>query len=94
MKELLPLGTIVTLKNGTKKIMIVGRLQKQKENGKVYDYAACLWPEGMIDSQHFYLFDHEQIHILYYIGMQSSEEFQFRFVLEDEMKKLKEEGRY
>ena len=28
MPELLPLGSIVTLKNGDKKIMIVGRFQR------------------------------------------------------------------
>ena len=42
MKELMPIGTVVTLKNGTKKLMIVGRLQAQKDSSKVYDYAACL----------------------------------------------------
>ena len=49
MKELMPIGTVVTLKNGTKKLMIVGRLQAQKDSSKVYDYAACLWPEGTLD---------------------------------------------
>ena len=94
MKELMPIGTVVTLKNGTKKLMIVGRLQAQKDSSKVYDYAACLWPEGTLDSQHFYLFDQEDIHLLYHIGLQNVEEFQFRSVLDEEMKKLKEEGRY
>ena len=94
MKELMPIGTVVTLKNGTTKLMIVGRLQAQKDSSKVYDYAACLWAEGTLDSQHFYLFDQEGVHLLYHIGLQNVEEFQFRSVLDEEMKKLKEEGRY
>ena len=50
MKELLPLGTVVTLKQGKKRLMIVGRLQNQVGSDKIYDYAAVLWPEGVLDS--------------------------------------------
>ncbi len=83
MKELLPIGSVLTLKNGTKKLMIVGRLQKQKNQNVTYDYAAVLYPEGLIDSEHFYLFNQDDIHCLYYIGMQDKEEFNFRYKLEE-----------
>ena len=88
MKELLPIGSVLTLKGGTKKCMIVGRLQNQTGKNIVYDYAAVLYPEGIIDSDHFYLFNQEDIDILYYVGMQDVEEFNYRFELEDQMKKL------
>ncbi|WP_304580917.1 DUF4176 domain-containing protein [Dubosiella newyorkensis] len=88
MPELLPLGSVVTLKNGDKKIMIIGRFQRSKESGKIYDYAAVLWPEGMIDSTKMYLFDHKDTRVLYYIGLQNEEEFNFRFVLEEEYEKV------
>ncbi|WP_297236500.1 DUF4176 domain-containing protein [uncultured Faecalicoccus sp.] len=91
MKELLPIGTVLTLKNGSKKVMITGRIQREKKTKKVFDYAACLWPEGMLDSSHFYLFNHEDVDILYHIGYQALEEFQFRSVLEEEIKKLEED---
>lgn len=91
MKELLPIGTVLTLKNGTKKLMIAGRLQREKKSGQIFDYAACLWPEGMIDSQHFYLFNNEDIHLLYHIGLQTVEEFRFRTVLDEQMKKIEED---
>lgn len=87
MKNLLPLGSVVTLKNGTKRIMIVGRLQTVKNKDEVYDYAACLWPEGLIDSKHFYLFNHEEIQTLFYIGLQDTIEFNFRTILDDEISK-------
>lgn len=86
MKELLPIGSVLTLKNGTKKLMIVGRLQKQTDQKLTYDYAAVLYPEGLIDSKHFYLFNQEDISCLYYIGMQDTEEFNFRYKLEETIK--------
>ncbi|MBP3852488.1 MAG: DUF4176 domain-containing protein [Erysipelotrichaceae bacterium] len=88
MKDYLPLGTVVTLKGGTQRIMIVGRIQKQPDTSRIYDYAAVLWPVGLIDSDHFYLFNHEDIEILYHIGHQDTEEFQYRTVLDEETKKL------
>lgn len=90
MKELLPLGTIVTLQNGKKKLMIVGRIQNQTDSKKIYDYAAILYPEGLIDSEHFYLFNQNDIQCLYYIGMQDVEEFNYRYELEEQYRKLKE----
>ena len=86
MKDLLPIGSVVTLKEGTKKLMIIGRLQQNVRTKKVYDYAGCLWPEGYMDKDSCYVFDHEDIDCLYYIGLQDIEEFNFRFEL-DEMRK-------
>lgn len=42
MKEYLPLGSVITLKNGSKRLMIVGRLQNQIGSNDIYDYAAVL----------------------------------------------------
>ena len=42
---------------------------QEKKTKKVFDYAACLWPEGMLDSSHFYLFNHEDVDILYHIAL-------------------------
>lgn len=89
MKDLLPLGSVVTLKKGTKRLMIVGRLQNQVGKNKVYDYSAVLWPDGVVRSDGFYLFNQEDIDILYYIGLQDVEEFNYRFVLDEEYQKLK-----
>ncbi len=87
MKKFLPLGTVVTLKEGKKRLMIVGRLQNQVGKNIVYDYSAVLWPEGAIDSRHFYLFNHEDVHCLYYIGLQDVEEFNYRFILDEQVNK-------
>lgn len=89
MKDLLPIGSVVTLKKGTKKLMIIGRFQQNVKTKKIYDYAGCLWPEGYMDKEHIYVFNHEDIDILYYLGMQDIEEFNFRSKLDELMKKIR-----
>ena len=43
----LPIGSVVLLKNSTKKLMIMGFAQVAAENQeKVYDYVGCVFPEG------------------------------------------------
>ncbi|MEG0330326.1 MAG: DUF4176 domain-containing protein [Longicatena sp.] len=85
MKEILPLGSIVTLRGGTKKIMICARIQEDKKTSKLYDYAACYYPEGIINASELFLFQHEDIESVFYVGMQDSEEFAFRTFMEDKL---------
>lgn len=77
MKKYLPIGSVVLLKDSNKRIMIVGVKQKQADSDKVWDYSACLFPEGMLDPDHLYLFDSEQIERLYFIGLQDGESLTF-----------------
>lgn len=92
MQELLPIGSVVVLKEGTKKLMIIGRLQANPKTKKLYDYAGCPWPEGYMDKEHCYVFNHEDIDLLYYLGMQDIEEFNFRFKLDEAIEKIESEG--
>lgn len=91
MKYYLPIGSIVLLKGGTKKVMICGRIQEHIEQHKIYDYCACLYPEGILDPEQMYLFQDEDIDKVFFIGMQDEEEFAFRELLE-EHKKMKPQG--
>ncbi|MBW6411939.1 DUF4176 domain-containing protein [Clostridium weizhouense] len=89
MKKLLPIGSVVLLKDSDKKLMIVGRLQKQvgdeKEIG--YDYSACLYPEGNLRPDSLFLFNNEQIERIYFIGFQDEEELEFNKKLSDYINK-------
>ena len=80
MKKLLPIGSVVLLKNASKKLMICGRIQAQLEEEApvVYDYSGVLYPEGMLSPDQLYLFNNEDIETVYYMGMQDEEEFKFR----------------
>lgn len=57
--------------------MIVGVKQKQVESNKVWDYCACLYPEGILNPDKLFLFDAEQIERLYFIGFQDGEGLSF-----------------
>ena len=77
---LLPIGSVVLLKDSSKRVMIVGVLQKQIKEGDevVWDYSACLYPEGYMGPDKTFLFDHEQIEKVYAIGYQDEEQFAFK----------------
>lgn len=77
MKKYLPIGSVVLLKESQKRIMIVGVKQKQADSDKVWDYSACLYPEGILNPDMLYLFDTEQIERLYFIGFQDGEGLAF-----------------
>ena len=73
-KELLPLGSVVLLKNGTKRIMICGRLQQRESDQKIFDYCACYYPEGLLNSEELFLFQHSDIETICFMGFQDEEE--------------------
>lgn len=77
MKKFLPIGSVVLLKESQKRIMIVGVKQKQADSDKVWDYSACLYPEGILDPEKLFLFDAEQIERLYFVGLQDGEGLAF-----------------
>ncbi len=89
MKEkFLPIGTVVLLKNGTKKIMITGYLPVSKdENKTVYDYSACLFPEGIISVNQTAVFNHDQIVEVIQEGYSNQETEDFMGVLKDYLQK-------
>lgn len=78
MKNILPIGTVVLLKNSTKKVMITGFFQRTKDDqDKLWDYAGCFFPEGFISGDKIFLFDHEQIDKIFMVGYQDEEQFAF-----------------
>ncbi len=77
-RDILPLGSVVTLQEGQKRLMIVGRFQEEASSHRIFEYGAVLWPEGMISSQQIYLFNGSDIDQVYFLGLQDSQEFAFR----------------
>lgn len=74
LKEFYPVGSVVRLKNGTKRIMICGRLQMRESDQKIFDYCACYYPEGILDPEELFLFQHEDIEEVCFTGFQDQEE--------------------
>lgn len=87
MKELLPIGSVVMLKGGNKRVMICGRIQTKINEDKIYDYSACYYPEGIINPRELFLFDNEDIDMVYFVGLQDVEEFKFRDYIDQQLKK-------
>ena len=77
-EDLLPIGSVVLLEGGNKRLMITGRIQARKGDKTVYDYSACLFPEGLIDPQGLYFFNRDAITTIFFIGLQDREEMEFR----------------
>lgn len=75
----LPIGTVVILKGGKKRVMIIGfcAMAKEKE-GKIFDYSGCIYPEGLMASNQTCMFDHGQIEKIFYKGLVDDEEKEFK----------------
>ena len=76
-EKYLPLGTVLLLKGGKKRIMITGFGITSQDN-QVFDYCGCMFPEGMISSTETLVFNHDQIEKIYYMGLQDEEEKKFK----------------
>lgn len=82
-KKYLPLGSVVLMKDATKRVMITGYAVKSPEFGdKLWDYLGCLWPEGMIAPDKNLLFDHKDIQQIYAIGYTDDEQKKFMAALD------------
>ena len=76
--KILPLGSVVLLHNGTKKVMIIGYAMKTPENpDKVYDYCGCVFPEGVLRSDVTCVFNHNQIKEVCFVGYKNEESTNF-----------------
>lgn len=77
--KFLPIGTVVLLKGGTKRVMITGFCVIS--DNKVFDYTGCLYPEGYIFKDKILVFNHNQIDKIYYMGLSDDEEKKFKQAL-------------
>ena len=78
IRELLPIGSIVLLKDGEKRLMISGIMQTDVGGTqKNFDYMGVLYPEGHIGEGFQYLFNHEDINEIVFRGFEDSERFVF-----------------
>jgi hypothetical protein len=85
IKNLLPLGSVVQLKDTDKKLMITGILMNN--NGAQYDYISVMYPEGYIDAARMFVFNHEDISKVEFLGYMNSEFQMFRGSLAKELEK-------
>ena len=79
-EKFLPIGTVVLLKNGNKKVMITSYLifpTGEAKKQEMYDYGGCTFPEGVIDSKIGIGFNHDQIQEVCHMGFENDESKEF-----------------
>ncbi|MDF2909376.1 MAG: hypothetical protein K0Q56_256 [Sporolactobacillus laevolacticus] len=87
--SLLPIGSVVQLKNGDVKLMILNRAPLYNKNGVIgyFDYSACIYPTGKVEDQ-VYFFNHENIAEIYFKGYIDEEEELFQEKYQLKMKDI------
>ena len=94
---MLPIGSIVYLKEGTSKLMILNRgpilpAEEPEGKGTMYDYAGCFYPQGLDPTNVFY-FNEENIDKVVFDGFKDEEEERFQEIyaqwLEDNISRIK-----
>jgi|SRR5690625_2620295 len=82
---MLPIGSIVYLREGTSKLMILNRgpiLPSEETEGIWYDYSGCFYPQGL-DSNNVFYFNEKNIDEVVFKGFTDSEEERFQKVFND-----------
>ena len=91
-EKYLPIGTVVLLKGGEKRVMIVGFCAvAENDKEKVWDYSGCIYPEGLLTSTQALLFNHEQIEKIYHLGLIDEDEIRFKAGLNKLLATIEEE---
>lgn len=73
VRELLPIGSVVILKEASKKAMIYGVKQADKASGTEYDYIGVVYPEGNMGDGTQFFFNHEAIDEVFFRGYEDQE---------------------
>lgn len=74
--KLFPCGSVVLLNDADKELMIIG-IMPVNENER-YDYLAVMYPEGYISENYIFLFNHEDIREVKFLGYMDSNYQAFR----------------
>lgn len=85
VNKYLPIGSVVLLKGAIKKSMIIGIIQSTKEDDetiKEHDYIAVMFPEGFLNTETMFMFNHDQITDVIYRGYENPERTEFLQKLE------------
>ncbi|MCX4307924.1 MAG: DUF4176 domain-containing protein [Acetatifactor sp.] len=77
IKELLPIGSVIWLKEAEKPLMIFGVKQSNMETNEEYDYIGVLYPEGNMGTDSQFLFQHKDIDRVEFRGFEDERREEF-----------------
>lgn len=73
-EKLLPIGSVVLLRGGSKKLMIIGIKPVAAEKpDEIYDYIGVVYPEGYLSNAYNFLFNHCDINDIIFTGYHNLE---------------------
>lgn len=89
---MLPIGSIIYLNEGTDKIMILSRgpILEEEETPILFDYAGCLYPQGL-DADNVFYFNQENIDEVVFEGYRDKEEKRFVKLMDEWKEKNKDQ---
>ena len=92
INELLPIGSIVLLKGGIRKLMITGiKTVVKEEPDTIYDYIGVLYPEGFIGDEGNFLFNNEDINDVIFKGYTNPEREDYMAFLDQKLSEIENE---
>lgn len=77
IKDLLPIGSVIWLKDAERPLMIFGIKQSNLETGEEYDYIGVIYPEGNMGTDSQFLFQHKDIERVAFRGYETKERTEF-----------------
>src|SRR5690625_1736975 len=94
-KRYLPVGSVVGLKNDSRRLLIIGRQLYSETNHVIRDFAALEYPNGFVSSKEkFILFDRKDIEVVYHYGYVDEKEMELdKLLYEAEYKGEEGEGK-
>lgn len=87
-KNLLPIGSVVAVDGLESRLMICGRIQARAGESEIYDYSACLYPEGICGDGSVYFFNRGDVSEVVFRGFEDEEELSFRAEVLDKLEEL------
>ncbi len=90
-ENLLPIGSVVSLHDAKKKLMIFGIGQHDPETDQDYDYVGVFYPEGCLGEGSMYLFNHEDIKEICFKGCDDDERREFINALQNSIAEITDE---
>ena len=72
-KNLLPIGSVVSIRFNSSKFMITGYGPVDSKTNKVYDYMSVIYPFGFDSYENTIMFDRDVIKKVYFMGYKSED---------------------
>ncbi len=101
-EKFLPIGSVVLLKGGERELMITSYCVAPKgevivkgestipQEGTIYEYGACLYPDGVIDPNMICSFNSEDIEKVVFRGYETDQYKEYVDVLQGGLKRYRE----